>query len=435
MSATAGEGGESGDAGAAPGGGGANAGASGAPHAGSGGESAGSAGSVSGSGSGSGGAAAGGTAGSATSGNGGGGQSAAGFGGGGMGGGNPSPVCGNELLESGEQCDDGNTARLDGCDASCAFEESQRANWFKVQFDTDTVCRANGFGSAFPTLTRSALQQQVDARVADGSFSLLFAFLGLTDPKAPNGSSFSLGVLSGTPAAAAGYDGKSDLDWWYKPAAGTVDANGNPLSKLSAQITSGTLQASGLKLQLPLISSVPLSVSGVLLQLPIGASSTPLVSSGGPPGHLPAEHLSPSLTSMTRGGAQTDAGSGKLCGNIAAASLKTEQIPPAYLSTGATPCSQGYSASNSFLDFMVGGCTLSVSIISVTAVNPTQPDQVDPSMANPGAGGPYRLTANAAHVVSSCRDKSNTAVPLADCLAAAAYSSSFELATDRVIIK
>ena len=33
-----------------------------------------------------------------------------------------SPVCGNDVMESGEECDDGNTTPGDGCDAVCALE-------------------------------------------------------------------------------------------------------------------------------------------------------------------------------------------------------------------------------------------------------------------------------------------------------------------------
>ncbi len=370
-----------------------------------------------------------------------GGAGSGGIGGGGSSGmgGTPILVCGNSLLEGNEQCDDGNTARLDGCNGNCGFEVSQRANWFKVQFEPDNLCPANGFGAAFPALTRAVLQPMIDARVADGSFSLLFAFLDLADPNAPNGSSFSLGVLNGTPAVGAGYDGKSDLDWWYAPAAGAVDANKNPVSKLSAQIAGGVLTASGLKLQLPLFSAVPLGVSSALLRLSIGASSTPLSSTGAPPGHLAAEHLSASLTSFASASAPNDAGAGELCGNISAASLKAEQIPAAYLSTGATPCAQGYTSGNTFLDFLVGGCTIAVGSVSVLALIATQPDQVDASTVNPGAGGPYKLSASGTsgpRVINTCLDKSGTPVSsLANCLAAAAYSSAFKLATGRVIIK
>ncbi|PWB39001.1 MAG: hypothetical protein C3F02_01165 [Parcubacteria group bacterium] len=34
----------------------------------------------------------------------------------------PAPVCGNNIVESGEQCDDGNTANNDGCSATCQNE-------------------------------------------------------------------------------------------------------------------------------------------------------------------------------------------------------------------------------------------------------------------------------------------------------------------------
>ena len=355
--------------------------------------------------------------------------------GGGGTGGSANAVCGNQLLELGEQCDDGNTTRLDGCNSSCAFEQSQRANWFQMQFAADAFCVTNAFGSAFPNLTHATLKQNVDARVADGSFSLLFAFLGLADPTGPNGSAFSIGVLNGTPATGTGYDGRSDLDWWYMPAATTIDGNKIPISKLTAQISNGAVQASGVRLQLPLFSTVPLNVSSVLLRLPVGASSKPLSSTGAAPGHLPAEHLSTSLTSFATGGVQTDAGAGELCGNLSAASLRSEPIPSTFLSTGATPCTQNYGTSNSLLDLLVGGCTVSAFPLTLTAVFATQPDQVDPSTTNPGAGGPYKLSAASAHVISACTDKTNAPVNLDSCLGAAAYSSAFKLATDRVIIK
>jgi cysteine-rich repeat protein len=35
----------------------------------------------------------------------------------------PTPVCGNHILESGEQCDDGNTINGDGCSSTCTIEQ------------------------------------------------------------------------------------------------------------------------------------------------------------------------------------------------------------------------------------------------------------------------------------------------------------------------
>src|SRR5262245_47255435 len=45
-----------------------------------------------------------------------------GAGGGGGTGGTGEPVCGNSVVEEGEECDDGNSLLDDGCDAGCAFD-------------------------------------------------------------------------------------------------------------------------------------------------------------------------------------------------------------------------------------------------------------------------------------------------------------------------
>jgi cysteine-rich repeat protein len=45
---------------------------------------------------------------------------------------------GNGTREAGEQCDDGNLIRPDGC-APTVFEQVQRAIWFKMQFTTDAA--------------------------------------------------------------------------------------------------------------------------------------------------------------------------------------------------------------------------------------------------------------------------------------------------------
>ena len=340
-------------------------------------------------------------------------------------------VCGNQLLESGEQCDDGNQLSLDGCDAKCGFEQSQRSNWFKVQFAPDAFCTANAFGSAFPDATRAPLQQSFDDRIANGAFSLLLAFGGLDDLSGAKDSAVALGVLYGNPSSAAGYDGKSDLDWWYAALGNTIDASRKPLSQLAGSITGNVLTTAAGKIQLPLLSTVPLTLSGTVIRLPLGATSKPLASTGNSPGHLSAEHLDPNLVSFASGGAQTALGAGELCGNISAASLNAEPAPAAYLVGGALPCNQGYPAGSSFLDLLVGGCTVGNTPV-LTAV---PPDQIDAAAAQPGAGGPYKLSANAMHVVGACRDKNNTLVTLATCLNAVAYSSAFKLTTDRVIIK
>jgi len=76
-------------------------------------------------------------------------------------------LCGNGVRDGGEQCDDGNSTNLDGCDADCRFEQAQRAVWFKMQFSTDTVCTQNAL--VLPALDASDL-----SGTNDPSFELGF---------------------------------------------------------------------------------------------------------------------------------------------------------------------------------------------------------------------------------------------------------------------
>jgi cysteine-rich repeat protein len=342
-------------------------------------------------------------------------------------------VCGNRVLESGEQCDDGNTTNLDACNSTCQFEQSQRSNWFKVQLAPDLFCTVNAFGKALGSLAGGVLQSTVDDRVAKGSLSLIFSFLGLSDLTGQEAAGVSLGVLFGTPLAGSGYSGTSDLDWWYSPLASTIDGARSPSSSLDASIRGGVLTTTAGKIRLPLLSAVPLSFSSARLRLPIGAASKPLSSTGSPPGHLASEHLDPARVSFASGGMPTAGGAGELCGNISAASLNAELVPADFIVGGATPCTEGYSASSTLLDALLGGCTFLGGF--VVGLSATQPDQTDLSLPQPGAGAPYQLGANAAHTVDTCRDKVGALVPLATCLDTAAYSSAYQLTTDRVIVK
>ena len=368
-----------------------------------------------------------------TGGNAGGGAGRGGTGGTGGTAGTPA-VCGNKLLEKGEQCDDGNSKNWDACDASCAFEQSQRANSLELRFETSSLCSKNAFGTAILGSAQTELQSSLNQRIADGSLSLLFAFRGLSDLTGISTESISLGVLYGAPSTGPDYDGKSDLDWWYSPAAGQIGSGGQPRSNLSASLVAGVLSVNSGNLQLPLLTEDPLDLSSTKLRLNLGDASKPLASSGAPPGHLASEHLRASLVSFESGGQPANGVPGELCGNISAASLSAVVIPAAYADGGASECSEGYSAARTFLDLLVGGCTLHHGDTAV--ILPTQPDQVDAAATQGGAGAPYRLTSNPkSNAVTGCRDKNDDSVSLATCLKAAAFSSAFRFKTGRVIIK
>lgn len=343
-------------------------------------------------------------------------------------------VCGNGRRESGEQCDDGNTLNLDGCDAQCQFEQSHRVNWLKMQFGTDTYCTKNALGSAISGGTaQNQLQASLDDGVADGSISILMRMLGLDDLTGTSDTSVSLGVLVGEPVMGTGYDGTSDLDWWYVADPTTIDAQRRPTATLAGAFKGSELTAGPGSVTLNLVlggSPAPLRMTSTRITVASGAVSKPTVSAGMAPGHVAATRLDPALVSYAAAGQRSDTGAGKLCGNVTAQSLAKVPIPTA-LTEGLFKCSQGYTTDNKLLDAIVGGCT----VFFANQIRSTQPDGADASAPVLGAGPPYKLSANSDRQVTTCRDKDNQVVPLDACLAAATYSSFFKFATGRVIIK
>jgi cysteine-rich repeat protein len=345
-------------------------------------------------------------------------------------------VCGNGTRESGEQCDDGNTKSLDGCSAACRFEQIHRIRYLVLQYATDVLCPNNRLGAAVIGQTaQSQLQTNIDGGVANGAIDVLLQLLSLDDLTGTSDPMLQIGAMTGVPnKQGQPYDGTNDLDFWHTVDPTSVDASGTPLALVPAQISAKALTAGPGAFQL--VASfgggpAPLHLSNVKLAINIGSANAPLLSAGGvPPGHLASEHLDPALVSFATAGQTNANGAGKLCGDVSAASLAAIAVPD-QLTMGAFACAEGYTLQNTMLDVIVGGCT----VFGVQQIAPEQPDQVDPAAPAGGAGGPYTLAENASHAVSSCTDKNGAAVPVATCLNAAAYSSFFKIATDRVIAK
>ena len=344
-------------------------------------------------------------------------------------------LCGNGVRNAGEECDDGNQINLDGCSASCRFEQVLRVDYLQLQYGTTAACSKNAFGGAIVLpLAQGQLQGAIDGGIADGSISILFGFVGLDDLSGAADPAVQVGLMGGTPVAGAGYSGINDLDWWYTVDAQTINANRQPLALLSGRIANNVLDLGPGNMSLSLSlggSPATLSMSNVRVVATNAGVSTPTASAGSTPGHPAAEHLDPALTSFSRSGQPSASGAGRLCGDISAESLAAVPVPAAL--TGFFGCSQGYSVgANSMLDVLIGGCNI---IFVGQAIAPTQPDSADASVPLVGAGPPYTLAANNQRVVNGCRDKNNQVVSLPACLRAAAYSSFFRLAAGRVIGK
>jgi cysteine-rich repeat protein len=348
-------------------------------------------------------------------------------------------VCGDGFRDPAlnEQCDDGNLTKLDACDSSCKFEQNHRVIGMKMQFGTDAYCTVNALGSAIANVARSSFQTNIDDGIKDGSVSALFTMSG---DLAGAAGAVTVGNLSGTPPSnAAPYNGTTDLDWWYGPTASSIDATRTARATLTGTYGGGVLNATG---RLNLLTSVggslaSLAVSGAKITMAIGGANVPTsAAAAAPPGHVAGERLLPTLQSYATAGGTSSAPTGQMCGNIAASSLDTTLPPASLLPGGANACNEKYTTANRLIDIMVGGCTVKVLFVNVSAINKTQPDQIDPAAAMAGAGAPYQLIADpTTKRVTTCKDKTGTVVALPACLSAAAYSMSFKYATDRVIIK
>ena len=340
-------------------------------------------------------------------------------------------ICGNGVREQGEQCDDGGQVNLDGCSASCRFEQVHRINWVLMQFAGDALCPLNALGGAITgSEARNEVQNNVNSGIADGSFTALFQMTGLEDLTGNDDAALGVGVLGGAPIAGIGYDGNNDLDWWYQVDASTIDLQRNPVSVLPGSIAGRVLTTQPTNVAFS-SSDGPMRASNAWISVTTGAATPPLTSAGAPPGHLAGEQLDPALVSYATAGERNDYGSGRLCGNASAKSLSQVPAPSALQAGSWLSCFEGYGPSNSLLDVLVGGCT----VLFTRQIRATQPDTEDPEAPSAGAGPPYRLTRNSLRQVSGCLDAFSAAVDLETCLNDASYSVFAKFASGRVIAK
>ena len=349
----------------------------------------------------------------------------------------PPPVCGDGILETGEQCDDSNLVDLDGCDSTCKFEQVTRATQIVLQWAHDTFCTTDVLLEAVKdppfANVHSTLQGDLNTDVTNGTDNLVFKYFGITDLTGQAGTA-SVGSYNATltNAYTGAFTGNADLDWWY--TLDTTTAGATPLFTPNAKesagtFTGGVLSASGGHVLVSAFGTSLLDLASVKLQLPIASPATkPTASTGAPPGHLASENVLSTLTSFKTGGGTNTTPTGLLCGNTTAASLAGTVVPAQLQSN----CTQGFTAANNLLDVFVVGCTANIVGTIIKAV---QPDQVNPDATPAGVGGPYTFQFTGNHV-TGCKDSSGTAImPYTDCLAPAAYSTYLKIAVDRMILK
>jgi cysteine-rich repeat protein len=314
-----------------------------------------------------------------------------------------SANCGNGTIDPGEECDDGNTRDLDGCDSRCNYEVVLRMNSLGISSSAaPSYCTptTNALGTkTLTTFSVPILNTSVTNDIDAGTLNVMTQLFGLTDLTGgtSESSGLSLGVLNGELDPAKGtWPDKSPIDWWFLADQTTV-SDGLPTSMVTATLSNRTLTAG------PADVTITLTLGGSPSPLEVLAAHLVGTLDGTPAPNVPAPPPAMLASGLTVFQDMTANGSGQgLCGNITVESLA--QVPiPAMLSSAASagaaathPCTAACPGSNvytycgmgmpvgpncnSLLDVLVGGCNVATSapLCALSAltevVNPTQPD-------------------------------------------------------------
>src|SRR5262249_1793395 len=151
-------------------------------------------------------------------------------------------------IEGAEQCDDGNTKNLDGCDSGCKYEPIARLIKVAIMGGTAPsfcVPTKNQLGSVALTGTaRSNLNTSLQGGIDDGGTNILVEALGLDDLTGTSDPALELGLMTGSldPGKGAWPTTGNPIDWWFLIDPSTVDANGIPTGKF----TNGSITAKSL---------------------------------------------------------------------------------------------------------------------------------------------------------------------------------------------
>ena len=310
-------------------------------------------------------------------------------------------VCGNGKIEGNEQCDDGNTFDLDGCDSKCNYEVVTRMSAIAIAGTAAPAAlgcmpSTNQLGAkAITNLALGQLNGTLTTDVNNGTVNVTTQFLGLTDLTGVASAPFQIGVGDAVPDPAKGTPMNNPIDWWFFADHSTISM-GLPTGLLSAALANRNLTGG------PSNVTLTLNLGGSPALLTMNAAHIAGTINGNPAPNVPAPPPAALKAGLTVFQTITASGAGQgLCGNITVASLAAIPLPAALAAGGSTACGQGYTACvapntpgnsncNSLLDALVGGCTI---LGFLTAINPTQPDVPAGSKLTVGANKKVTVTA------------------------------------------
>ncbi|MBK8693641.1 MAG: DUF4215 domain-containing protein [Deltaproteobacteria bacterium] len=258
-------------------------------------------------------------------------------------------MCGNGRTDPGEQCDDGNTSRWDGCGPDCRLEQAVVLNRLSIAPESPTIgCDFSGDGRADNAFTHAlgpaygVINSFLTSNVSNGQVLLQLAFLNLTDPRGQNLPDTRVGWVLGSDA--------------------NMDVTDNATPGNPQFVQRGSLQAS----LLPIASFQSVVRGGVLtggpedILLPLGNTG----GLGSLQFNLKRGRISGTVVANdTR---ITEIRNGVLCGAIQGRDLANIRNPAGLIPGGG---GGGMMNNSTFLELIVGGQTL-----LIFRIGPQQPD-------------------------------------------------------------
>ncbi len=167
-------------------------------------------------------------------------------------------ACGNDSLDAGETCDDGNTDPFDGCGADCQDEISFILSSLLIG-EVGTGCDFSGDGEPDNAFARGlgglvglANSMFLESAITDGDLILLLHALGLDDRSGANDDSFSLAWFPGQDADSNPANNLSGSGQFYADAA-AFDAMGRPLAAFESSVMSRVLSGGPEDIELPIL--------------------------------------------------------------------------------------------------------------------------------------------------------------------------------------
>jgi cysteine-rich repeat protein len=298
-------------------------------------------------------------------------------------------LCGNGVVDPGEDCDDGNRLNLDGCDSTCHYEVITRMTSLNIGTTAaPSFCmpNTNQFGAhALTSAAVLAIGVPLSQDITNGKLNVMTPIYGLTDLTGVNDpNAFTVGVVSGKYQPGLTFSSSVDGRFFADPTNLTNGRSTNVLSQGHIASQALTAGPSSFSLALPLggVSAV-LEMTNAAIAGLVDVTAPPTTPGPPPNPNQLAAGLKVFQTVTASGATQG------LCGNITVESLAQIPVPQiltALPDAGQFACACGgltytYCGAgnpvgpncNSLLDVLVGGCNAKVGICT-QVVNATEPD-------------------------------------------------------------